>query len=274
MFKMKNLPNLITCLNLYAGCLSCVMALVYGNYIGAFIFILLAACFDFLDGFTARLIKAHSPIGAQLDSLADVVSFGMAPGFIVYSFLSASSDAVPFAANIPFLAFLIPIFAALRLAKFNVDKRQKSSFLGLPVPANGLFWATLIPSIPLSGSNHAFSTFFVVTLIIIFSFQGHVILKNPLHIVLIAVPLVIQTFLIFFIAYGASKVLKLLHDVAAPAAMIGASNFFELAVAVAIALFGTQSPVALATIVGVLVEVPVMLVLVWIANNTKGWFKV
>ena len=112
----------------------------------------------------------------------------------------------------------------------------------------------------------------LLTLIIIFSFQGNVILENPLHIVLIAVPLIIQTFLIFFIAYFASKLLKLPHEIAAPAGMIGASNFFELSVAVAIALFGTQSPVALATIVGVLVEVPVMLMLVKIANKTRGWF--
>lgn len=112
----------------------------------------------------------------------------------------------------------------------------------------------------------------LLTLIIIFSFQGNVILENPLHIVLIAVPLIIQTFLIFFIAYLASKVLKLPHDIAATAGMIGASNFFELAVAVAIALFGAQSPVALATIVGVLTEVPVMLILVKITNNTKKWF--
>jgi len=112
----------------------------------------------------------------------------------------------------------------------------------------------------------------LLTLVIIFSFQGNVILENPLHIVLIAVPLVIQTFLIFFIAYGASKLLKLPHDIAAPAGMIGASNFFELAVAVAISLFGAKSPVALATIVGVLVEVPVMLTLVKIANRTTNWF--
>ena len=113
----------------------------------------------------------------------------------------------------------------------------------------------------------------LLTLVIIFSFQGDIILNNPLHIVLIAIPLIIQTFLIFFIAYLASKALKLPHDIAAPAGMIGASNFFELAVAVAIALFGTQSPAALATIVGVLTEVPVMLILVKIANNTKGWFQ-
>lgn len=112
----------------------------------------------------------------------------------------------------------------------------------------------------------------LLTLIIIFSFQGDVIIENPLHIILIAVPLIIQTFLIFFIAYIASRILKLPHNVAAPAGMIGASNFFELSVAVAIALFGTTSPVALATIVGVLVEVPVMLILVKIANNTTEWF--
>lgn len=112
----------------------------------------------------------------------------------------------------------------------------------------------------------------LLTLVIIFSFQGKVILENPLHILLIAIPLIIQTFLIFFIAYLASKTLKLPHSIAAPAGMIGASNFFELAVAVAISLFGTQSRAALATIVGVLTEVPVMLMLVRIANNTKGWF--
>jgi len=113
----------------------------------------------------------------------------------------------------------------------------------------------------------------LLTLVIIFSFQGKVILDNPLHIGLIAVPLVIQTVLIFFIAYLAAKALKLPHNIAAPAGMIGASNFFELAVAVAIALFGTTSPVALVTIVGVLVEVPVMLALVGFANRTTKWFK-
>lgn len=113
----------------------------------------------------------------------------------------------------------------------------------------------------------------LLTLIMIFSFQGNVILENPLHIVLIAVPLILQTFLIFAIAYAACKLLKLPHKIAAPAGMIGASNFFELAVAVAVALFGTTSPAALATTVGALTEVPVMLFLVKVANSTKGWFK-
>lgn len=113
----------------------------------------------------------------------------------------------------------------------------------------------------------------LLTLIILFSFQGETILTNPLHILLIAVPLTLQTVLIFFVAYGWAKAWKLPHSVAAPAGMIGASNFFELAVAVAISLFGLQSGAALVTVVGVLVEVPVMLMLVKIANNTRGWFR-
>ena len=113
----------------------------------------------------------------------------------------------------------------------------------------------------------------LLTLIMIFSFQGNVILESPLHIVLIAVPLILQTFLIFAVAYGACKLFKLPHKIAAPAGMIGASNFFELAVAVAVALFGTTSPAALATTVGVLTEVPVMLLLVKAANSTKNWFS-
>jgi ACR3 family arsenite transporter len=111
------------------------------------------------------------------------------------------------------------------------------------------------------------------TLIIIFSFQGEVILNNPFHIVLIAVPLIIQTFFIFFVAYLWSKKWKVPHSIAAPAGMIGASNFFELAVAVAISLFGLNSGATLVTVVGVLVEVPLMLMLVRIANNTRKWFK-
>lgn len=112
----------------------------------------------------------------------------------------------------------------------------------------------------------------LLTLVLIFSFQGEVILSNPLHIVLIAVPLVVQTIFIFFIAYLSCLKLRCRHDVVAPAGMIGASNFFALAVAVAITLFGASSPVVLATIVGVLVEVPVMLVLVKLANRTRHWF--
>ncbi|MDQ3604574.1 MAG: ACR3 family arsenite efflux transporter [Gemmatimonadota bacterium] len=112
----------------------------------------------------------------------------------------------------------------------------------------------------------------LLTLVLLFSFQGEVILNNPLHIGLIAVPLIVQTFFIFAIAYGWAKAWKVRHNVAAPAALIGASNFFELAVAAAIVLFGLNSGAALATVVGVLVEVPVMLLLVRFANSTRHHF--
>ena len=114
----------------------------------------------------------------------------------------------------------------------------------------------------------------LLTLLLIFMGQSAVILENPLHIVLIAVPLILQTFLIFTIAYVACMIWKLPHKIAAPAGMIGASNFFELAVAVAIALFGMESPAAIATTVGVLTEVPVMLLLCRIANKTQNRFPV
>lgn len=120
--------------------------------------------------------------------------------------------------------------------------------------------------------DHATVIGLLLMLILLFSFQGEVILNNPFHIILIAIPLIIQTILIFFLTYLTAKGLKLPHNIAAPAGMIGASNFFELAVAVAIALFGMNSPAALATVVGVLTEVPIMLLLVKVANNTTKWF--
>lgn len=112
----------------------------------------------------------------------------------------------------------------------------------------------------------------LLTLIIIFSFQGERILSNPFHILLIAIPLIIQNLLIFFVSYGGAKACKLPYSIAAPAAMIGTSNFFELSVAVSISLFGLNSGATLVTVVGVLVEVPVMLLLVKIANRTQHWF--
>ena len=112
----------------------------------------------------------------------------------------------------------------------------------------------------------------LATVVLLFGFQAQKIVSQPVVIALIAVPLLIQTYGIFALAYGAAKALKLPHNIAAPACMIGTSNFFELAVAVAISLFGLNSGAALATVVGVLVEVPVMLSLVFIANRTRGWF--
>ena len=135
----KHIPNFITSLNLFSGCVGVLLAF-QGNYQGAFIAILLSAVFDFFDGFAARLLKAYSPMGKELDSLADVVSFGVVPGVIVFFLLSK----IDINEWIPYLAFLIPVFSALRLAKFNIDERQTSSFIGLPTPANAIFWGGLV----------------------------------------------------------------------------------------------------------------------------------
>ena len=135
----KHIPNFITSLNLFSGCIGVYLAF-QGNYQGAFIAILLSAVFDFFDGFAARLLKAYSPMGKELDSLADVVSFGVVPGAIVFSLLTKTT----IYEWLPYLGFIIPVFSALRLAKFNIDERQTSSFIGLPTPANAIFWAGLV----------------------------------------------------------------------------------------------------------------------------------
>ena len=141
----KHIPNTITCLSLLSGCVASVMAL-HGNLLSALIWIIIAAVFDFCDGFAARLLKAYSPMGKELDSLSDMVSFGFAPGMVVYWLLGEASTALPFGSlntYIPYLAFVIPTFSGLRLAKFNIDERQTTSFIGLPVPAHALFWASV-----------------------------------------------------------------------------------------------------------------------------------
>lgn len=164
---MKHVPNFITCLNLFAGCLACVAAF-NGNYIASALFIYLAALFDFFDGMAARLLKAYSPIGKELDSLADVVSFGVAPGLILYSLLTAYAP-ISFA-SIALFAFLIPIFAALRLAKFNVDTRQSESFIGLAVPANAIFFASLAMNFHAPAQPDIWTVAFFLSLITVFCF--------------------------------------------------------------------------------------------------------
>lgn len=134
----KHVPNFITCLNLFAGSLAVYYAL-NGAHATSFYLILLAAVFDFLDGLAARVLKAYSPMGKELDSLADMVSFGLAPGATVFCLLQYTQTHT----WLSFVAFTIPVFSALRLAKFNIDERQTSSFLGLPTPANALFWMGL-----------------------------------------------------------------------------------------------------------------------------------
>lgn len=141
---IKLIPNTLTCLNLFSGCVAIVMALG-GNFNNALYFIILSAAFDFLDGFAARLLNASSPIGKDLDSLADDISFGVAPATIVFALLRDMSYPAMFEGArswFPYLAYIIAVFSALRLAKFNIDTRQQYSFIGLPVPANALFWAS------------------------------------------------------------------------------------------------------------------------------------
>ncbi|HLW09517.1 MAG TPA: CDP-alcohol phosphatidyltransferase family protein [Fermentimonas sp.] len=139
----KQIPNIITLLNLFAGTIAITHAFS-ANFTGVVIWVTIAAIFDFLDGLAARLLKAYSSLGRELDSLADVVSFGVAPASALYilirDYFTFPEILQQFSQFIPYLAFIIPVFAAYRLAKFNIDERQSTSFLGLPTPANGLFW--------------------------------------------------------------------------------------------------------------------------------------
>lgn len=135
----KHIPNAVTCLNLFSGCLGIVFAF-QGDIKWASYSILIAAIFDFLDGMLARLLKAYSDIGKDLDSLADMVSFGVLPSVIIYQMFPESSSKLLW---LHFTAFLITIFSALRLAKFNNDTRQSENFIGLPTPANAMLIASL-----------------------------------------------------------------------------------------------------------------------------------
>ncbi len=142
----RHIPNTITSCNLISGCIAVFNAFL-ACYEAAFFFIVLGAVFDFFDGMSARLLGVSSPIGKELDSLADCITFGLAPSAMIFTFLSAQDypSAVAFAAPyIPYVAFIMAAFSALRLAKFNLDERQTTSFIGLPTPANALFWASLI----------------------------------------------------------------------------------------------------------------------------------
>lgn len=142
----KHIPNTLTSCNLISGCIAIVFALS-ANYTMALTFIVVGAVFDFFDGMSARLLGVSSPIGKELDSLADVVTFGVAPSSMIFTLLltldkSGWNDSLAFA--VPYVAFVMAAFSAIRLAKFNLDERQTTSFIGLPTPANALFWGALI----------------------------------------------------------------------------------------------------------------------------------
>lgn len=210
----------------------------------------------FVWSYLTRGDAAYTLVQVALNDL--IMLFAFAP--IVVFLLGVSNIQVPWDTVIlsVVLYIVIPLGAGYLTRQAVIKRRGLEWF-------SNVFMKRLAPITPIG---------LIITLVLLFAFQGDVIIANPLHIVLIAIPLILQTVLIFFIAYGWAKAWKVPHCVAAPAGMIGASNFFELAVAVAIALFGLQSGAALATVVGVLVEVPVMLALVRFANATRGHFPV
>lgn len=165
----KHIPNTLTCCNLICGAIATFYAFA-GNYELAMTFIITGAVFDFFDGFAARLLHVQSPIGKELDSLADDITFGLAPAAIVFSLLHRA--VVPetlhaFGPALPFIAFLIAAFSALRLAKFNLDERQTTSFIGLPTPANALFWGALACGFHEELTTWPYTFFVLVALILL-----------------------------------------------------------------------------------------------------------
>ena len=168
----KHVPNTITSMNLFSGCIAIVMAFE-GAFIWVVFWVILAAIFDFFDGMAARLLNAYSDIGKELDSLADVVSFGVAPAVALFILLRDytfySESLVFIQPYIPYLAFIIPVFSALRLAKFNIDERQTSSFIGLPTPANALFWISYVYGIHKSSMANTAILFLTMGLIVALS---------------------------------------------------------------------------------------------------------
>jgi ACR3 family arsenite transporter len=239
------------------------------------------------------VFKAIIPADLAKEYLAGAVLLGAAPCtamVFVWSHLTkgnpaytlvqvAINDLIILVAFLPIVSFLLGITGIA--IPWNTLLMSVVLFVVIPLVSAMLTRRLVIKSKGLAFFENVFLKKFtsttisglLLTLIIIFSFQGDVILKNPANILLIAIPLIIQTFLIFAIAYGWAYKWKLPHEIAAPASMIGASNFFELSVAVAIVLFGLNSGATLVTVVGVLVEVPVMLTLVKIANKTKEKFR-
>ncbi len=156
----KHIPNSITCCNLVSGCIATCFAFFHDPKL-ALLWIIIGAVFDFFDGMSARALHVSSPIGKELDSLADVVTFGVAPSTILFSqflVLDLPGFLSPISSFLPFVAYLMAAFSALRLAKFNLDERQSMGFIGLPTPANALFWGSLIVSCHewLEGSHYTF----------------------------------------------------------------------------------------------------------------------
>ena len=163
----KHIPNALTCCNLLSGCIATSFA-YNGDIKIAFLFIILGTVFDFFDGMIARLLHVSSPIGKELDSLADNITFGVAPSMMVFYELGQLNCPVflePLTGILPYTAFLIAAFSALRLAKFNIDERQSLSFIGLPTPANALFWGGLLM---LQSNYKDTPAFYIIILLLVF----------------------------------------------------------------------------------------------------------
>ncbi len=168
----RHIPNFVTCCNLFSGCISTVMAF-QANYEAAILFIILGATFDFFDGMLARLLGVSGPLGKELDSLADDITFGLAPSMIVFSLFKEvqypafMSEWTNF---FPYTAFIIAAFSALRLGKFNIDPRQSSSFIGLPTPANALFWGSLVVGGHSFLISDSFNAIYLFALVLLMSY--------------------------------------------------------------------------------------------------------
>ena len=169
---LLNFPNALTCCNLICGCMA-TGAAFHGHFEWALLMIILGAVFDFFDGMAARALDISSPIGKELDSLADVVTFGVAPSamlFQLFGLVQYPEWLQPLRPYLPYTAFIMAAFSALRLAKFNLDERQTTSFIGLPTPANALFWGSLIVGqLPFLASPR-FNAVFLFLFVLMFSF--------------------------------------------------------------------------------------------------------
>ena len=168
----RHIPNTVTCCNLLSGCAASVMAF-QANYQAAILFIILGAVFDFFDGMLARLLGVSGPLGKELDSLADDITFGFAPSAIVFSLFKEVDYPellMPIADYFPYTAFIIAAFSALRLGKFNIDPRQSSSFIGLPTPANALFWGSLVVGGHSFLTSESFNAIYLLLLVFLMSY--------------------------------------------------------------------------------------------------------
>lgn len=168
----RHIPNLTTCCNLFSGCIASVMAF-QSNYEAAILFIILGATFDFFDGMLARLLGVSGPLGKELDSLADDITFGFAPSAIVFSLFKEvhyPDFMLPIEDYFPYVAFIIAAFSALRLGKFNIDPRQSSSFIGLPTPANALFWGSLVVGGHSFLVSESFNALYLFALVLLMSY--------------------------------------------------------------------------------------------------------